>query len=193
MKHLFSHTLLSLSILIFITSCQEKTSELSVNFSCENTTILKNLESVKDFKNNFTIKTPKHWNTKLYYDNTQSEIFSADTIKSLSDTYIMDYSVISNTININEELQKKVKQKTQDNAMETIKESFHKFKEFDAFANLSKGTSRGMDLHVFQYYVKLNEEKYLLIKTEFYGDNDFDSRFCESISLINKIKIHKNN
>lgn len=176
-----------------LVSCHEKTSELSSIFSCEKSTELTQLETLHDFKNNFTIKTPKYWKTKLYYDNRQSEIFSADTIKNLSDTYIMDYSAILGRIDINKDLQEKVKQKTQENAMETVKESFHKFKGFDAFANLSKGTSRGMDLYIFQYYIKLNDEKYLLIKTEFYGIKDFDSRFCESISLLEKIKIHPTN
>lgn len=190
MKHLFFHIGLSLSLLLSLSSCHEKTSELSQVFFCEEPIELSPLEKVNDFKNNFTITTPKHWKTKLYYDSKQSEIFSADTIKNLSDTYIMDYSVISGHIDINKDLQEKVKLKIQENAMETIKESVHKFKGFDAFANLSKGTSRGMDLHIFQYYIKLYDEKYLLIKTEFYGEKDFDSRLCESISLIEKIKIH---
>jgi len=180
----------TLSFLFLLASCAETPTELSTNFSCENSSKISNLESVKDFKDNFTIKTPKHWNTKLYYDNRQSEIFTADTIKTLSDSYIMDYSVISNTINIDETLEAKVKQITQNNAMETIQESFLKHKEYDAFAHLSKGTSRGLTLHVFQYYIKLEEEQYLLIKSEFYGDKDFESRFCESLSLINQIKIH---
>ena len=186
-KHFYRLFIISISLLLI--NCQETTSELSSTFSCENTPISMKLERVDDFQNNFSIQIPKHWKTKLYYDKFQSEIFSADTIKSLSDTYIMDFSAITSQIEINEDLKAKVHQKTMDNNLITIKESFYNFKGYDAYAHLGKGTSRGMDLYVFQSYIKVNKEKYILIKTEFYGKENFDIRFCESLVLIEKMNI----
>jgi hypothetical protein len=103
----------------------------------------------------------------------------------------MDFSVINNSMKIDEKLRDKVAQKIQDNAMETVKEKFYTFKTYKAFANLSKGKSRGLDLYVFQTYISINEEKHLLIKTEYYGNEDFDLRFCESLSIIDKVTIFK--
>lgn len=190
MMNIRFQTFLHLSILLVFSTCQKSNTELSKLFSCEKTPSISNLESVTDFKNNFSIQTPKHWNTKLYYDNVQSEIFTADTIKALTDSFIMSYSARSSSLKINEKLKEKVQQKTEEHALETVKESFLTFKEHKSFVNLSKGTKRGMAFHVFQYYIKLNEDKYLLIKTEFYGAENFQTRFCESISLINKIQFH---
>lgn len=189
-KHFYRLFFISISLSLFY-NCQDNSSELSDVFSCENTPISMALEKVDDFQNNFTIQIPKHWKTKLYYDSIQSEIFSADTIKALSDSYIMDFSAISNQIEIDDALKAKVHQKLMDNDLITLQESFHKFKGFNAYAHLGKGTSKGMDLYVFQYYIKLNKEKYMLIKTEFYGEENFNVRFCESLALIEKIKIRK--
>ncbi len=189
MKHLNSISFSILTSILLLISCQNPISELSKEFSCDNVTKLENLETVSDFKNIFSVEVPKHWNTKLYYDDNQSEIFSADTIKNLSDSYIMDFSVVLNNLEINKKLQEKVLQKAMDNNLKTLKESFHNFKGNKAYAHLGLGSSKGMDLYVFQYYFKLNEEKYMLIKTEFYGKEGFDNRFCESVSLIEKISI----
>jgi len=177
--------------ILFLAGCQKPVSELSSSFSCNSPVELSGFEKVDDFKNNFRIQVPKHWNTKLYYDKIQSEIFTADTIKHLSDSYIINYSAVSGNIDINDELKGKVHQKSMDNAMETLKESFHSYKGNDAFAHLSVGSSRGLKLHVFQYYIKLSEEQYILVKTELYGEENFDSRFCESLSIIEKMTFIK--
>ena len=176
---------------IFIQSCQVETSELSKSFSCTNINKLSNFESITDFNKNFSIQVPKHWNTKLYYDSVQSEIFTADTIKSLTETYIMDFSVITNDLKINEDFKTKVREKIEVSGMKVIDEKFYTFKNNKAFYNLSFGNSKGKDLHIFQTYIKINEYKYMLIKTEFYGKEGFDSRLCESISIINKVNINK--
>jgi len=181
--------LISLVFLVFTVGC-ENPSDLSKQFSCENTSSLSNLESVKDFNKSFTVKLPKHWKTKLYYDSTQSEIFSADTIKKLTDSYIMDFAMVKSPIEISEKLSQKIHQKSMDNMLETSKESFHQFKGNDAYAHLGVGKSRGLPFYVFQYYIKTSEENYILIKTEFYGEENFENRFCEAINLIDKITIN---
>lgn len=183
-------TILYLSILLIFSTCKKSSTDLSKLFSCEQTPSVSNLESVTDFKNNFSIQTPKHWNTKLYYDNVHSEIFAADTIKVLTDSFIMSYSARSSSLKIDEELKEKVLQKTKEHALKTIQEGFLTFKGHKSYGNLSEGTKKGMTYRIFQYYIKLKEDKYVLIKTEFYGAENFHSRFCESISLINQIQFH---
>ena len=177
------------SVLLLFSSCQHPVPEISKVFSCKNIEITEELERVDDFKQNFSIAVPKQWKTKLYYDNKESEIFSADTIKTITDTYIMDFSSRIGSIEIDDVLKEKVRQKTMNNNLKMIEESFHNFKGYAAYAHLGKGKSKGMDLYVFQYYIKINNDKYMLIKTEFYGEENFDSRFCESLALIEKIKI----
>ncbi len=181
--------LIGISFLVLTFSCKNP-SDLAKQFSCENNSQHFKLESVDDFNKSFTVKLPKHWNTKLYYDSVQSEIFTADTLKSLSESYIMDFSMLNAPLNITEELSKKIHQKNMDNMMETLKESFHTFKGKEAYAHLGIGKSRGSDFYVFQYYIKASQESYMMIKTEFYGKENFDSRFCEALNLIDKIEIN---
>ena len=175
-----------LAAFVFLISCQDSI-ELSTQFSCENMLQLKNLETVNDFNKNFSVKLPKYWNTKLYFDDMQSGIFSADTLKSLSESYIIDFAMIRSSIEISEKLSDRIHQKNMDNMMETSKESFHSFKGNKAYAHLGKGKSRGLDFYVFQYYIKMSSENYMLIKTEFYSEENFENRLCEAINLIKKI------
>lgn len=188
MKYSWTFYLLTITAVLLIFSCQDK-SELSEEFSCKNRKKLQQLEIVDDFNKNFTVKIPKHWNTKLYYDSVQSEIFSADTIKSLTESYIMDFAMVSSPLEITEKLQDEVLKKSGENDMETIKENFHSFHGYDAYAHLGVGKNKNYIFYVFQYYIGIDKEKYMLIKTEFYSDNNFDSRFCEALSIIETIKI----
>lgn len=181
--------ILSLTTIILLLSCTNKTN-LTKEFSCKGSHQIQQLETVEDFNKNFTVKIPKYWNTKLYYDNVQSEIFSADTIKSLTDSYIMDFAMVLSSISISKELQQEVLEKNEDNGMETYKDSFHPFKGYDAYAHIGFGNAKGYAVYIFQYYIKISEEKYMRIKTEFYGDENFNARLCEALSLIEKVKIH---
>ena len=189
MKYSWTFYLLIITTILLIFSCQNK-SELTKEFSCKNTKELSQLESVDDFNKNFTVRLPKHWNTKLYYDSVQSEIFSADTIKSLTESYIMDFAMVLSPIEVSGKLQNELLKKSADNDMETIKESFHNFQGYDAYAHLGVGKNKNYTFYVFQYYIGIDKERYMRIKTEFYSDNHFDSRFCEALSLIETIKIH---
>jgi len=187
MKYSSSYFLLSITIVFLFVNCQNKT-VLSKKFSCKNHSQLQELESVIDFNKNFKVNLPKYWNTKLYYDNVQSEIFSADTIKSLTESYIMEFAWVNDTIQISDKLQEKLLQISEENAMKTSKESFHKFKGMEAYAHLGLGKSNDYTFRVFQYYIKFNEDNYIRVKTEFYGDNNFESRFCEALSIIETIE-----
>jgi len=182
--------LIHIALVVSLSSC-ENSHDLSKQFSCETNSKLRNTETVNDFNKSFSVEVPKHWNTKLYYDSLQSEIFSADTLKSLSESYIMDFAMIHAPLDLNESLRKKVHQKSMENLMETTQESFHTFQGYSAYAHLGKGTSRGSDFRVFQYYIKTSEESYMMIKTEFYGSENFESRFCEALDLIDRIQINK--
>ena len=107
MKYSYTYFFLVVTSVLLLSSCGNKT-DLTKEFSCKSKHQLAVLEEVHDFNKNFTIEVPKHWNTKLYYDNVQSEIFSADTIKSLSESYIMNFSWVNDTIQISKILQAEV-------------------------------------------------------------------------------------
>ncbi len=184
-KKIFFGTILI--ALMSLMACHD-VSGLSKEFACNNTPNLPKLETVKDFNNLFSVRLPKYWNTKLYYDSSQSEIISADTIKNLTETYIMDFSMISSQVKIDQDLQKKVALKNKENNLENIKEFFYTIHRKKAFSNLSKGIKEGHTFHILQSYIKVSDTKFLLVKAEFYGEQYFDLRLCESIHLLDDIQ-----
>ena len=88
--------------IFFIFSSCKKQSQLSSIFECD-TVNLKNLNEYSDFKQNFKITIPNNWKTELYYNEFQSEIFTADTTKQLSETYVLDASFNFGNLNFNVE------------------------------------------------------------------------------------------
>ena len=187
---------ISYSIIVFLIimqySCQ-KDVFLYKEFSCQMTTSDVVKETVEDFKNSFSVEVPKHWNTKLYYDNLQSEIFTADTLKTLNNSYIMDLSMINATIDINNLFKEKVYTVTQSEGLQTIQDNFIKFKKNKAYYHLGKGIDNNQELHVFQCYIKLSEDFYFLAKTEIYGQENVDERLCESFEVLNSLKFIDDN
>ena len=85
--------LILVSVLFF--SCGQ--SKLSKELGCEKTSF-SNLETVEDVHKNFSVKLPDNWKTNLYFDNSQSSIYSADTTKQLIETYLVDITMISSKI-----------------------------------------------------------------------------------------------
>ena len=93
-------------VLILILASCKKQSELSKEFNC-NSIELTNLKSYLDFKNNFKLYIPTYWKTNKYYSETQSDIFTADTTKQLTETFILNTSYALGTINFDADFLKK--------------------------------------------------------------------------------------
>ncbi len=183
-KIVFISIIIGLSLL----SCQYE-STLSEHFSCSNSS-LSNLETVTEFQKNFSVKLPKNWKTELYSISNQSGIISADTSKVFSKSYTIDFSINNGSINLPEDLNKKINDLLRDKNLMEVKTSYHQFDKKEAFAHLSIGKDpENTTFSVFQYYIKLDEEKYILVKAEIHGGSLQQERLCEAISLINKIEI----
>ena len=73
---------------LLLCSCSQQ-SEVSKKFNCKPTNFT-NLEKIEDVKNLFSLEIPKKWKTNLYYDDLQSSIYTADTTKQLTETFLLD-------------------------------------------------------------------------------------------------------
>ena len=178
-----------LLVSILITACS-KPSKLSQEFSCSKSH-WENLETVEDFQQNFSIKIPKTWKSQLYYDELQSEIFCADTLKNLEDSYLMEFAFIRGKLNIDSTLQKQIHQITSDNHIEKVRENFTDFKTYKGYYFLGKGIKNNLDYHFFQYYLNLNSDHYLMVKTDIYGNEKVEERLCESYQVIESLILTK--
>ena len=89
-----------LILTISVISCQKN--ELSDEFNCKTTSEFSEVKEIRDVLKKFKITLPTKWKTQLYYDDFQSEIYSADTTKSLKETYILDISWHQGELNLDE-------------------------------------------------------------------------------------------
>jgi hypothetical protein len=173
--------------IFFIFSSCKKQSQLSSIFECD-TVNLKNLNEYSDFKQNFKITIPNNWKTELYYNEFQSEIFTADTTKQLSETYVLDASFNFGNLNFNTDFHKKTDSIIAISNLEKTNSGNFSFKSNPAYWYLVNGTKKGFNYHQFNLIVKLSDETYFTAYTEVYGDSNINERICESIAIFDKIK-----
>ena len=172
-----------LLILITMTSCAKKTA-LETTYNCSNSFSFSETKKVKDFKKNFAITVPTNWKTQLYYDEYQSDIFTADTTKELSKTYILDTSWKLGELKLDEEFKTKI---TNNSNLNIVNSKIENILQKPAFWYIQKGKKKGFDYQVLQIYLKTSVDTYLEIKTEVYGNKNVEKRFCESIKIIKSI------
>lgn len=162
--------------------------EISADFNCK-TSIFKNLETVDDVKNLFSIELPKNWKTNLYQDEVQSSIFSADTTKQLTKTVLLDVTFIQNKINLDDTFVLKQEQENLAKNLIKIKSKEMVLLDKPSFYMLFKGKKGEFNYQICNIFIKINESNFILAKTEVYGDSLINSRLCKSFTLIDNIKL----
>lgn len=168
-------------------SCAKK-SEISKDFNCK-TVNFKNLEEIKDVKNLFSVEIPKNWKTNLYYDDSQSSIYTADTTKQLTETLLLDITNISKNINFNASFKLKQEQESLSKKLIQVKSKETTIFNKPSYYTISKGKKRGYEYQVCHFFIKKNEQNFMLAKAEIYGDSIVNERLCNAFTLIEKIKL----
>lgn len=177
----------SAALLIF--SCQSK-SRISKDFNCS-TSEFNNLEKVKDLKKLFAIEIPKSWNTNLYQDETQSSIFTGDTTKQLTETVLLDVTLIKNKIRFNEAFLLKQEQEHLSKNLIKVKVEELTFLNKPSLYMLFKGKKGKFNYQVCNTFIKVNNSNFILAKSEIYGDSLVNQRLCKALALIEKIKLYQ--
>jgi hypothetical protein len=175
------------SLLLF--SCNNQ-SEISKDFNCSTSTF-NNLEIVDDVNNQFSIQLPKNWQINLYQDSSQSSIFTADTIKQLTETVLLDVTFIKNKINFDEAF---LLQQEQENLSKNLIKTKYKkgiLLEKPSIYMVYKGKKGKFNYQTCHTFIKVNDESIIFAKTEVYGDSLINERICKSLSLIENIKINQ--
>ena len=179
--------ILTASLLFF--SCQNQ-SELSKEFNCKKSTI-ENLETIKDVKNLFSVKFPKHWKTNLFYDNLQSSIYTADTTKQLTETMLLDVTLVKKEISFNDTFKLQKEQESLSKNLIQTKSKELSFLNKPSFYTISKGKKGKFSYQICNIYIKINNQNFIFAKAEVYGDSLVKQRLCKGFNLIEKIKIHQ--
>ncbi len=173
-------------IFLLVSACSNQ-SEIAKKLNCS-PTIYKNTKQITDFNKNFTLNIPSNWKSSLYFDNYQSEIFTADTLKQLSETYILAASYNLGALNFDNDFHHRKDSVLNVNNLKIIDSGNESFQLKPSFWYISKGTKNNFDYHRFTVLTKLSENTYFSAYTEIYGNTNVDKRICESISLLESIQ-----
>jgi len=171
-------------LLVFTMSCTKKTA-LEEIINCSTTTFDADLKEYVDVNKNYKISIPNNWKVQKYYDNFQSDIFAADTLKQLTETYILDTSFKTGELQLNAEFGLKIKNSTSD---EIVTSKFEVINEKFVFWYLTKGIKNNYEHHELTLYFKTSADTYLQVSVEIYGLEMVDERLCEAINLIKTIE-----
>jgi len=173
-------------ILLLILACANQ-SDIAKKMNCSPTTY-KNAKEITDFNKNFTLNIPSNWKTELYFDNYQSEIFTADTLKQLSETYILAASYNLGTLDFDSDFHHRKDSVLTANNLKITASGNESFQSKPSFWYISKGIKNNFDYHRFTVLTKLSENTYFSAYSEIYGNANVDKRICESISLLESIQ-----
>ncbi|MDH3321423.1 MAG: hypothetical protein OEM04_00450 [Flavobacteriaceae bacterium] len=187
MKHLISIIILTITLI----SCNKKDT-IGDAFDCKTPSHFTNSKEYKDILKHFKIKIPKDWKTSLYYDEFQSELYSADTTKQLSETYIADITWHQGELDFNEAFEKKIHQNLIDKEqLKIIKSGYGEFINHKSYYNLSTGINTDITYHYLQIYLQYSVDEYYTFTSKIYGDEFVNERICASISLFKNIEFIK--
>ena len=175
-----------LLLLISLAGCSEK-SNLQEEFICA-TKKFSNTEEVSDFKNKFSITYPKKWKTQLYFDSIQTQIITADTTRNFTDTYTINIEYNSGDLELNEKFRTGILTELSEAEQQVLKSKTTTFKGKPCFWTISKGKKATYDYFYFELFMKQNKLNYFKITSEVYGNTNIDTRFCESIAIIETLK-----
>ncbi|WP_299528016.1 hypothetical protein [uncultured Lutibacter sp.] len=182
MKNIFSFI-----VLIFLVLSCSNSSVLHKEFACNNSKI-DNPKVITDFNKNFKLTISNNWKTTLYFSEFESEIFAADTLKQLTETFILGTSFNFGVLNIDANFYKKTDSILTHNNLEIINSGKHSFQSKPASWYVAKGIKNGFTYHKFNLTAKLSENSYFNGYSEIYGDNNINERICETISILEKIE-----
>lgn len=189
MKYISNNCFLFVIASLLFYSCH-KQSEISKTFNCK-TSSFKTLEKVNDVKNLFSIDLPKDWKINLYKDGIQSSIFAGDTTKQLTKTVLLDVSFIQKNVNFNETFLLQQEQENLSKNLIKIASKEFIFLDKPALLNIYKGKKGDFSYQICNTFIKVNEQNFILAKTEVYGDSFVNERFCKAFSLIENIQLNQ--
>ncbi|MHB1147693.1 MAG: hypothetical protein ACYC01_08880 [Lutibacter sp.] len=174
-------------LLFLLISACSKQSEIGKKMNCSPTNY-KNTKQITDFNKNFILNIPSNWKTELYFDNYQSEIITADTIKQLSKTFILSASFNLGTLNFDNDFHHRKDSVLKANNLKIIDSGNELFQKKPSFWYVSKGTKNNFDHHRFTVLTKISENTYFSAYSEIYGTTNIDERICESVWLLESIQ-----
>ncbi len=171
-------------------SCQKNTIEDS--FDCNTPLHFTKSKEYSDVLKKFKIKIPSNWKTELYFDEYQSELYSADTTKQLSETYIVDITWHQGQLDFNKEFEQNLNENiTLKEKLIHVKSGHGSFLNHQSYYYIAVGENTDITYHYLQIFLKYKNDEYYTFTSKIYGNEFVNERICASISLFKNIRFIK--
>lgn len=178
--------LISIFCVLAIISCNQKPDIYDILGAKKNTNY-NHSKTIRDVKNNFEVNIGAHWKRELYFDDYQSRIYTADTTKSYSSSFIIDITRFKGKIIIEEEFKNQLVSTIQKKAQNyVIKEGFLEFKEKPAYCIYSFEKQLEHVVYTIECYVADGDNYYLLTST-INGSNNLNNNLSETLAIFNSL------
>jgi len=179
----------SILISLLILSCSHQ-DKIYKDFNCKITNY-KNLEKLHDPKNKFSVELPKSWKTNFFFDTLQSSIYSADTTKQLTETLLLDITIINQSIKFDRVFKLKQEQENVSKNLTNIASGETILINKPAYYTFSKGNKKSYPYQVCHFFINTKAQNFIHVKAEVYGDSLINDRLCNAFTLLETIKLIK--
>ena len=166
-----------------------KNSRFEREFGCETPMGFSNTKTYKDVLSHFEIEIPKNWKTSLYYDEYQSKLYTADTTRNLSESYIVDVTWHQGELVINDEFDQLVSEQVgREFNLIPVKSGEGDFLDLPAYYHISTGKKNDLNWHYLQVYLKYDTDEYYTLTSKIYGNELVTERICASFALFKEFE-----
>lgn len=173
-------------IVLVVTNCSQK-SELSLAFNCSHKNGENDLKFLDDIHKNYRISFPNTWKSSLYFDEFQSDIYLADTTKSLTASYILTLSNKKGELIIDQVLIENLVNSIQKENLNLVKTDSILFLNTQSYYVRASGIKNNFNYQLINI-LKPSQGSFFDIKIELYGDKDIENRICDAIYYVNHLQ-----
>lgn len=172
-------------VIVVCTSCQN--SKFEKEFECDTPAHYTQKKTYKDVLSHFEIEVPKSWKSELYYDEYQSAIYTADTTKELSDSFILDITWHQGELVLDKDFEVRVAQKASRSLrLIPVKSGFGEYLGHPAYYHIATGKQGDLNWHFLEIYVQHKVDEYYTFTSKIYGNEFVNERICASFSVFNE-------
>lgn len=172
-----------LVILTLCLGCNQKSDLLNV-FNCDYPQGTIDFKTLNDINKTYSISFPSHWKSSFYFDENQSDIYLADTTKSLTSTYILNISKKNGILTVDENLSSKLNSAISKENLQLVKSDSLIYLESTSYYIHAKGFKNNFNYQHINILKPSKANTFLDIKIEVYGDEKVNERFCEAIYFV---------
>lgn len=176
-----------LTVILLMIGCQN--SKFERDFECDTPLQFTNTKTYTDVLKHFEVDIPKKWKTKLYYDEYQSKLYTADTTKELTSSYMIDITWHQGELVLDKDFEVKLAESARrEHQLIPVKNGQGEFLEHPSFYLIATGKMNDLNWHYLQVYVKTGVDEYYTLTSKIYGNEFVTERICSSFAIFKEIE-----